>query len=690
MSHQKSSFRIDLCGRQLLRSAAMLGLLLAAVPAAAQQPVSGTDSSKPDAAPQAPAPSTPAEGFKLGTMEGRSEIEIGYRWVSDIAGNRDMYRSMVNLGEGPKLLHSNLSLRSEYGTGKLFDRLDWSMNSWGGDPYNTMRLNVGRMDLYEFRVDYRNLNYYNFIPTHANPLQAQGRLFGQHSLNVTNRMTDLELKLFPNSRIRPYVGYSRNTGFGPGFTTYGPTANEFLLGTRWNYTADDYRGGVELTLARLNLTLEQGVRFLRNDTSVQFAGDANGNNPIPFIGQKIVMNALDRGYHDRTRIPTTKALLKFAPNSVFRFTGRYLYAMADVESDFSQIEKGEFVSLEELIFYRTAADAYDTRAKSPSHSGGFLVEYSPLSRLTLVDEFTNRNYHISGSALLDTLYLQARSLSGPSAPVMDITANRLHNSYLARDQVRNEATFEYDLGNGLAIRGGHRYTHVEAELVDAESGYVDTRSGSYTQHTAFGGAAFRRGQWLRLMLDYESTDTDQPLMRMGYFVHDRFRFSWRFRPSPKLSASGSVSFLRNSNDQPDIDTRDHNRSYSVAVDYQPLERFSLSLDFSRTNLFSDTLILLPQSFERDRSIFDERSHSLGGALGIDLYKGSRFDFGYRGILSSGSYPLNYHQPFANLTIPLHRNLAWKAYWQYFGYNEKGASIQDYRGHLLTFALALSY
>jgi hypothetical protein len=162
-----------------------------------------------------------------------------------------------------------------------------------------MRMNLSRSDVYEFRADYRNLNYYNYIPTFSNPLLASGNLLGQHSLNVTNRMVDLELKLFPNGKVRPYAGYSRNSGDGPGFTSYGPTGNEFLLADQRRYTSDDYRGGVELRFMRTSLTLEQGYRFQRNDTSVGFSGDSSGNNTRPFLGKEVTLQSLDRAFHQQ-------------------------------------------------------------------------------------------------------------------------------------------------------------------------------------------------------------------------------------------------------------------------------------------------------------------------------------------------------------------------------------------------------
>jgi hypothetical protein len=659
-----------------------------------------TDEAKKEAAaaPQATtAPAaqvSPKEGFKLGLYEGHSEIEVGYRWVSDTAGNRDVYRSMVNLGDGPKLLRSRIALRST-GSGALFDKLDLSLDSWGGEPYNTMRLSFGRSDLYQFRADYRNLNYFNFLPTFANPvlgdaLLGNRLLLGQHSLNVTYRSTDLELRLFPNSRIRPYVGYSRSSGFGPGFTTTEFTGNEFLLSTDWRYAADDYRGGVDLTLWKLNLTLEQGYRYLRNDTAVAFSGDTAGNTNRPFLGNPVTLDSLNRGYHDRTSMPFSKVIAKFSPFDNLRFTGRYIYSMADVDGNSAEVASGSFVTLAERLIYRAASDSFDTRAKRPDHNGAFVAEFSPFSRLTLIDQFDTRRHHVSGSALLATLFLGARSLAGPGGPARDITATDIAESFISFEQLRNQAEVEFELGRGFSARGGHRYTFAETTLRDTGDDNVVERSADYTQNTGIAGLAFRRGRWMHLSLDYEKNDTNGVLTRTDLLDFDQVRFQWRLGPWKHISTTGRVFNLRNSNLQNDVDLRSHNRNFAFEVNYEPTERFSLSVDYSRASIYSNIAILLPQTLELDRSLFDERTHGVGGSIGVGLYRGSRVDFGYRGILNLGSYPLNYHQPFASITVPMQNGLAFRTYWQYFGYNEKGFSLQDHRTHLVTFSLAYSY
>src|SRR5437016_5718531 len=38
-------------------------------------------------------------------------VDVGYRWISGVGGNFDVYRSVVNLAEGPKLLGASLTFQ---------------------------------------------------------------------------------------------------------------------------------------------------------------------------------------------------------------------------------------------------------------------------------------------------------------------------------------------------------------------------------------------------------------------------------------------------------------------------------------------------------------------------------------------------------------------------------------------------
>jgi hypothetical protein len=130
-----------------MRLIAVLFLLL---PLFAQQPpaeVKPDAQAAPGTEPQAASPMPPTESWINGY------VDVGYRWVADVAGSYQQYRSIVNLGEGPKLFGFDLTLQGK----KLFNTLTLRGIGWGGDSYNTAQVEVRKAKLYDLRFDYRNI-----------------------------------------------------------------------------------------------------------------------------------------------------------------------------------------------------------------------------------------------------------------------------------------------------------------------------------------------------------------------------------------------------------------------------------------------------------------------------------------------------------------------------------------------------
>ena len=62
-------------------------------------------------------------------------IDVGYTWRSDVGGSFDAYRSIVNLGSGPKLIGADFTLLDP--KHRLFDEVRVRASGWGDDPYET-------------------------------------------------------------------------------------------------------------------------------------------------------------------------------------------------------------------------------------------------------------------------------------------------------------------------------------------------------------------------------------------------------------------------------------------------------------------------------------------------------------------------------------------------------------------------
>src|SRR5215472_16660086 len=99
-------------------------------------------------------------------------IDLGYRWRSGVGGSFDTYRSIVNLGSGPKLLGADFTLTDP--KHRAFDQIRVRAYSWGDEPYQTLHVDAAKSKTYNFTADYRDFAYFNFLPSNADPLLARG------------------------------------------------------------------------------------------------------------------------------------------------------------------------------------------------------------------------------------------------------------------------------------------------------------------------------------------------------------------------------------------------------------------------------------------------------------------------------------------------------------------------------------
>jgi len=101
--------------------------------AAAAAPAKADDQAKP------PEPAAPAKAAEKAASPAPSteqwitgSFDFGYRWVGDVRGSLPTYRSIVNLGAGPKLTGLDFTITDP--KHRLFDRIDARANAWGGRP----------------------------------------------------------------------------------------------------------------------------------------------------------------------------------------------------------------------------------------------------------------------------------------------------------------------------------------------------------------------------------------------------------------------------------------------------------------------------------------------------------------------------------------------------------------------------
>lgn len=632
------------------------------------------------------------EGLVFGPMEMKTELELGFRSVVGGGGDDGVYRSQVNLRPGFKLFRSDIAIESPLGSSRLFDRLSLKLDNWG-DPYNTSKLRVEKSDIYSFEFNYQKIDYFNFIPSFANPLLAQGILLGQHSFDITRRIMDFTLTIFPGRPIRPYLGYSRNSAFGPALTTFSAQGDEFVLSSKVRNTANDYKLGLEMNFSRLTLLLEQGFRWFKDDQQVSETGGVNqGNSARPVFGRQVFLTNLLRDYHVRGKTPISRVVLKAAPIVSLSLTSRLIYTNADLDFAHRQLYEGNFFSLPLLRFFKGQVESSAERMKRPDIFGDLIVEYRPLQKLKLIYTFQTNRYDISGASDLFRLFLNSEPITGLPQPPSDIADFSASDTIFAFDINRNQFEGLYQLTPKLALRAGYRNTIKDVVLESLERDQTQRRSLSAdsNQHVLLAGLGYRLSGKLDLYLDYEKADADEPLVRTAPLDYYKLRVRGRYQPTQSLSITGSLAFFDHQNARKDLDYQAHNRGFDISVAYFPARRLGLIVDYSRSDISSDIIYLLPQTFSSDRSIYLEESNFVNAGLDFELIRKSRLSIGYRVLQTSGTFALNFHQSYAKLSIPINGRIGLTAGWQYYGYNEKAEFTQDYRKHLISSSLVISY
>jgi hypothetical protein len=640
--------------------------------------------------------------------EYRVKFDIGYRWKSlrGSEGSEDLYRTQLDLGEGPKVFSGELFFAPADGANALLDRLQINVSNWGGEPYNTARIQMAKNRAYELDFVYQNAAYFSAIPSFANPLvEGVGfpvtslpdeRLRSQHREDTSLRTTGLELRLWPGGSWTPYLGYQRTTRFGPVLTTLPADGDEFPLGKNLDFSSDDLRGGIVFLSSRLSFRVEQGARWFRDRSELFSPGFQGGNSSAPFLGRDMVLDRYQSWQDVKSgAMPHSSAWASFRPVDQLLLQGRVSYSMADLRTRFQESLAGSFFSLFDVRgFYSRAETDVSGTVKRPDLYADFSAQWRPLRRLQVVERVEIRRAHVSGSRFLrQSLFdLELR----PSGRFLDrLDTESLLDAFIGWDTDRVQSEAQIFVTPELTLRAGHRYETRKLELDAAaltSPGFEPPSEGlnafDWTRNVLILGGTYRLSGRNRISVEYELGRTDQPIMRTDPADFDRLRIQGRLSPFERLEFNGSASLF--DHEESSLDFTSRSRVYSLQFTYRPLNRLAVAGHWERSDFHTRIPYLIPQILAWDTFTFDELGDY--GSLYVDaqLMRNSRLSLGYSVWGNRGDFPVNHHQPFARLEIPLTERVAVYGQWNHYDYNENiDFFAQRYRAHLAVFGFRYS-
>ena len=450
-----------------------------------------------------------SEGVNRGNYNIKQSIELGYRFT-DFTGNTAVYDTFVNLNQGPRILGQSLEMRSLNHTGLLFDDLYLNSYGYGGDPNNVSRLTMYKNKWYNFNATFRrdrNLWNYDLLANPLNPLTSNPAVpitYSPHLMQFTRRMSDFNLTLLPQSRVRFRLGYTRNINEGPSLSTF-HEGTDVQLFQDWKSTLNAYQMGVDIKLLpKTNISYDQFIQNYKGDTS--FA-DRNFNfrlaNGTPADLGVIFNTAANQPCgapianattNPPTINPTCNAYLTYRRSGPVRtdypveqlsFQSSYIKNL-DISGRFVYTASDNSVPIYDEFFQglvtRTRQRQFDISGPASgrriSVSTDFAATYTITPKFRIVDEFRFWNFRIPGQWVSTELSLFGKTLaSGPvlfdpatcPPPFTAATcpphntgspadvANGVSSLFLGQDIKLNTVQLEYNFTKRIGARLGYRY-----------------------------------------------------------------------------------------------------------------------------------------------------------------------------------------------------------------------------------------
>lgn len=607
-------------------------------------------------------------------------VDLGYRWIGTVGGDFQTYRSVVNLGEGVKLLGADLRYKHNH---QWLDSFVVRGNGWGGEPSSTAFLEATKSQVYRLNFDYRAISYFNFLPSYADPTISQGIFLNQRSFDTRYRVYDLDLDLLPGKTLVPYFGWSRGENGGRGITNFVAEGNEYPVSTGLDYATDDYRGGVRFERRWLQGFLEQGGLRLNERQSLSTADRNTGNRTTPFVDRTLVLDNLLQSYRTDGSSIYTRAALNAAPASWINLNGQFLFSQPHLNTEFTGTENGTFVSTDPFFFFDSRTVAANSNARQPHSSATVGAEVRAFARLRVVNTyFTDRFHNASSLRAVESL------LGGTT-----ITDNaRLEVNYN-----HNQTDAFYDAARRLTLRGGYRFVWGDARVRPAvSSGIEGLEAAGQRQHVGLAGLSYRPVEKVSINLDYEGASASKAYFRTSMADFQKGRARVRYTVSPSLSFTGMARVLDNRNPSPDVQWSFQAQDYGISSVWSPAQgkRFSVLADYTFSKIRSDILYLIPLNGRPTLSEYRDLANTatLAADFGLPSWRGQsgRLTAGGSLFVSEGSRSASYYQPMVRLSLPLERRLQLNSEWRWYGFTQPGYSYEGFRNHQLLVSLRFGF
>ncbi len=622
-------------------------------------------------------PVGPPRGENTGDYNITNSFETGYRWHT-VDGNIGKYRSDVNFGNGIRLLGSTLTVNSKDGHGHYFDELQLTTGGLGNDPYQFANLRIQKNKLYRYDLLWRENDYYNPALTISN---------GQHFLNTTRRFHDQSLTLFPQSKLKFFLGYGRNSQSGPALTTIqypDSRGDEFPLFSNIRRVQDEYRLGTEFEIAGIKLGVLRSWEFFRDDTGAAITGLLPGNN----LTDSATLATFARSQPNHGSTDGWRVNILSDRSKLYSLSGKFTYAggRRDFILDENALGTDRFGS------NRLRQTYIFGNARRPVTAASFTATLFPASKLTISNQTSFHSTRMDG----DSTFTEINNAT--------LSTTLVNFQYLGIRAITNTTDINYQWNNWASVYGGYQFSNRRIRSTEQTvfAGFPDRLQAEQenTVHAGLFGVRLRPAKGLTVRLDAEVGRADRPFYPIGEKNYQAFGGRVQYKAkSLILSAAARTNYNTNSVSLSAYSSR--SRNYSFDASWAPRAWFSFDAGYNKIHLDTTSGIayFLQGDLVNGNSVYISNIHALNAGARFTV-KRAEIYVGYNRVQDLGdgraisstqlpgidpfylaqTFPLSFDSPLARLSLKLTPKLRWNAGYQYYRYNEEFLDRQNYKAH----------
>ena len=624
--------------------------------AAAQSPVAPTE-----------ATTGAVRGANAGPFNIQQSFEVGERIV-EVDGDRDVYRSQANFGNGVRLLNSSFAAFARDGQNRWLDRLTVTTQGLGNDPYESARLHA-ESRWYDYDLRWRSSTYFN---------PGAGIAQGLHAIDTVRGMQDQDLVLLPKGRLRLLAGYSRYVQDGVALTT---NLNQGYLNTplfqQIHRVENEYRAGAEIEAGGVRFTLQRSWRYGREETPAS----SNPSAAAAPQDYSLATSEVSRSSSPAWRFTAARDL-----GDRLSLNGLLTYAGSRGDSRLDEVLTGP-----PSAGQSNSQTVVTGNASRPLTTAHLNVVFTPTQRLTVTNQSSYTQVRMNG----DNVYGELNNST--------LAFQSINFQFLGIQTAGDQTDILFRWFPWLSLTGGYHIASrtIRSERHDSSADLQPAdQAQSNTQQAWLAGVRLRFWKNLTLNLDGERGVNDRPV----YPVSDKDYHALNGRlqyKSKRLLLLASERSNYNTNAATISAFSSHARTASLEGSWTARDWITIEASYSKIYLRTAGGIAyfvdgtLNDGFS---SLYVSNLHVGSAWLRLAAGKRASLRLGYVQVVDAGDgrpasaagagpapalaaahdFPMSYASPQAQLSIPFGSRLRWNAGWQMYRYSEVVQAARNYR------------